>query len=467
IKNYPSDGSERPVANAVLAISSAPKGDFGTIQIEPDNIELYFNNTFQFTVSGWDQYFNPYPVTLSQVQFWVDSSLGAIDQNGLFKATSNGGSGYVYATYQGQTDSAFVRIKAIKAIDLEPEFAVTDSLQPVELSIQGLVETGEWIKISAASLDWQLTNSDVGYIDGNLFYGLHEGETQVIAFLDTLSDTISVRVEIGTDTKWLDLMETLDDWQLRGENIDSLHSALQFDSLQHTAGQYSLQLDYQFTYSGSQKADFYLKKKIPVYGVPEQIGIDFKSDGGNHKIYFVVSDNDGQLFKTDMRGYLKDSTRFVEVWQPTSTFTALDNFAQFNYPIQIEYIWFRPGSNANNGETVQGSVYFDNLRVQYPTVTSLIPLNQAQLPNSVRLFPNFPNPFNPKTNIRFTLPKPMLVKVRIFDVRGRLVEQLLNQKLSAGLHQIEWQSGDHASGVYFCQLSTPKNNLIRKMVLIK
>ena len=467
IKNHPSDGSERPVANAVLAISSAPKGQFGTIQIEPDNIELYFNQKYQFTVSGWDEYFNPYAISMQQVQFFVDSSLGTIDANGLFKATANGGSGYVYARYQNSLDSAFVLIKAIEKIDLEPEFVVTDTLQPVQLTVKGLVENGQTITLSAGNLHWEVTDPDVGFVQDGQFFGLQEGQTQVIAFLDTLSDSITVRVEVGTDTKLLDLMDDLKDWHLSGDNIDSVNSSLTLDSLTNTAGDYALRLNYRFTYSSSQRANFYLMKTIPIYGVPEKIGVDFKSDGGNHKIFFVVSDNNGERFKTDMRGYLKDSTQFVSVWHPVSTFSALEHMSQFNYPIQLEYIWFRPGSDVENGQTVNGTVYFDYLRVQYPTVTSLIPLNNKNLPQNIGLFVNFPNPFNPVTTIRFELPKPANVILKIFDVRGRLIEKLLEQRLSAGLHEVNWQAARYSSGVYFCNLNVEGKTFVHKMMFLK
>ncbi|APF17786.1 hypothetical protein Calab_2248 [Caldithrix abyssi DSM 13497] len=467
IMNHPSDGSERPVANAVLAISTAPRGSFGAIQIEPDNIEVYFNSAYQFTVSGWDTYYNPYSIQMQNVRFSVDSSLGVIDNEGLFRATANGGSGYVFARYENAVDSAFVRVIAIEQIDLQPEFAVTDTLTSLELQVKGVAETGKTISIAASSLEWILTNPAIGYVQDEKFFGRAEGETQIIARLDTLADTVTVRVEIGTDQRTLDLLESIDGWELSGENIDLLHSALQVDSLKHTAGDYSLRLDYRYVYSGAQKADFYLKKKIAIYGVPEKIGVDFRSDGGYHKIYFVVSDNDGELFKTDMRGYLTDSTQFVAVAHPTTTFTPFESQFQFHYPIQLEYIWFRPGASVQEGDSVAGSVYLDYLRVEYPTVTSLIPLTQNRLPQTARLLPSYPNPFNPFTTIRFELPNPALVEVKIYDVQGRLVERLLKQQLASGVHQLRWQAASLPSGVYFCRVKTEGQSLVQKLVLIK
>ncbi len=467
IVNHPSDGSERPVANAVLAVSTAPQGNFGHIQIEPDNVKMYFQGRFQFNVSGWDEYYNPFSINTSQVQFWVDSTLGQIQNDGLFVATVNGGSGYVYAQYQQAIDSAFVQVIGLQKIDLQPKFAATDTIQPISLSLKALTEDGKTISPSLESITWQVTNEQVGYVEDGKFWGTAEGRTFVIARLDTLVDSIEIKVEIGTDWKLIDMMDDLTSWHLDGQNYDSLHSFLQLDTTQKTAGKGALRLDYQFEYSAAHKADFYLKKQIPIYGLPEKIGVDFKSDGENHKLFFVVSDNDGELFKTDKRGYLNDSTQFVTVLHPTSSFSALENFSQFNYPIQLEYIWFRPGSHAQEGQIAKGSVYFDFLRVEYPVVTSLIPLTAAKMPTTVQLLPNFPNPFNPVTHIRFELPQATQVKLKIFDMRGRLVQLLLNQRLSPGIHQVEWQARDVASGIYFCWLQANGQTKVQKMILLK
>ncbi|NOX89197.1 MAG: phosphodiester glycosidase family protein, partial [Calditrichaeota bacterium] len=302
IKNHPSDGSERAVANALLAVSSAPKGDFGYIQIEPDNVSLYYNSVQQFTVSGWDEYYNPYPLQQNQLYFSVDSSLGTVDAKGLFRAKANGGSGYVYAHYPNAVDSAYVFIKPVLSIDLQPEYAVTDTITPLEFIVNAIAEDGQVVHLSPGVYVWRAVNPMIGEVDENgKFYGKSEGETQVIASLGDISDTVTVRVEIGVDETLLDSLDTPEDWKLSGENFDSLSTNLSIDTEHFTFGRGALRLDYAYTYSTSKPTNFYLIKKIPIYGVPSKISIDFKSDGQKHKLYFVVSDNNGELYKSDKR----------------------------------------------------------------------------------------------------------------------------------------------------------------------
>jgi flagellar hook assembly protein FlgD len=88
------------------------------------------------------------------------------------------------------------------------------------------------------------------------------------------------------------------------------------------------------------------------------------------------------------------------------------------------------------------------------------------------LRPNYPNPFNPRTQIDFFVPQDAAVDVSVFNLLGQKVVCLLNKELSAGLHSVEWDGTDEyghqaASGVYFYRMTTPTTSETRKMVLVK
>ncbi|MBD3291019.1 hypothetical protein GF337_19585, partial [candidate division KSB1 bacterium] len=136
IKNSPSDGSERAVANALLAISSAPTGELSHIQVEPDNYSFRMNDQIQFQTSGWDENYNPAPLTSDLIEFEVDPALGTITDNGLFTATSNGGEGWVYTRYNELVDSAFIHITRIAEITLHPHSATTDTSLEIQFSVE-------------------------------------------------------------------------------------------------------------------------------------------------------------------------------------------------------------------------------------------------------------------------------------------------------------------------------------------
>jgi hypothetical protein len=85
---------------------------------------------------------------------------------------------------------------------------------------------------------------------------------------------------------------------------------------------------------------------------------------------------------------------------------------------------------------------------------------------------NVPNPFNPATAIHFTLPEDAAVKLVIYDVSGRIVRTLLDEKRRADNYKVQWDGRDMngdpvASGVYFYRINAGKHHATRKMVLLK
>ncbi|MDP8205466.1 MAG: FlgD immunoglobulin-like domain containing protein [Candidatus Electryonea clarkiae] len=95
-----------------------------------------------------------------------------------------------------------------------------------------------------------------------------------------------------------------------------------------------------------------------------------------------------------------------------------------------------------------------------------------ETPGSFQLNQNFPNPFNPGTNISFEIARAENVNLSIYDITGRLVTTLLNEPISAGTHSIFWNGNDLngipvASGNYFYRLNNSSNSTYKRMVLVK
>lgn len=77
---------------------------------------------------------------------------------------------------------------------------------------------------------------------------------------------------------------------------------------------------------------------------------------------------------------------------------------------------------------------------------------QPYASTGVEIFPNYPNPFNSFTNIRFSLPATGYVRSVVYDLAGREVTQLHNGPLMAGSHELTWHPETLASGMYFCRI---------------
>ena len=91
----------------------------------------------------------------------------------------------------------------------------------------------------------------------------------------------------------------------------------------------------------------------------------------------------------------------------------------------------------------------------------------SQLPTKFSLEQNYPNPFNPATTIAYSIPKESLVSLKIYDVMGREVAEVVNGRQSAGAYNVEFDAASLASGTYFYKLTAGDFISVKKMVLLK
>jgi hypothetical protein len=104
----------------------------------------------------------------------------------------------------------------------------------------------------------------------------------------------------------------------------------------------------------------------------------------------------------------------------------------------------------------------------YETSATVVEANEASAPPpAFALEQNFPNPFNPETAIRYSLPQPAEVDLAVYDVSGRLIAVLAQGRQTAGSHKISWNARHLPSGIYFVKLRTAEFQATRKMLLVR
>jgi hypothetical protein len=91
----------------------------------------------------------------------------------------------------------------------------------------------------------------------------------------------------------------------------------------------------------------------------------------------------------------------------------------------------------------------------------------TDLPQTLHLAQNHPNPFSQLTAISYQLRAPSHTTLQIFDISGNLVETLVDEKKEAGNHQVEWDGKDLASGLYFYRLQVGDFTATKKMILLR
>jgi len=105
-----------------------------------------------------------------------------------------------------------------------------------------------------------------------------------------------------------------------------------------------------------------------------------------------------------------------------------------------------------------GAFYFHQSAIEPPD--ELLPTEHA-------LYPNWPNPFNPTTTIRYDVKQTGRVRLTIFNLLGQQVTRLIDKQHLAGTYTISWHATDLPSGIYFYQMQTPGFVQTRKLILLK
>jgi hypothetical protein len=165
-----------------------------------------------------------------------------------------------------------------------------------------------------------------------------------------------------------------------------------------------------------------------------------------------IASNDGLLEQSDIRVHfgLNDASHADSIiieW-PSGTIESYSDIEANTYYI----------ANEGNG-------------ILEPFVTSL-QSESNYIPNKTKLNGNFPNPFNPNTNITYTLGTRAFVKLKIYNSLGEHINTIISDNQQAGNYIVQWNGKDAkgnslASGIYFCQLTAGGFRKSRKMLLLK
>ena len=152
--------------------------------------------------------------------------------------------------------------------------------------------------------------------------------------------------------------------------------------------------------------------------------------------------------------------------------------------LRVAWSIFRPGHvRANSsrflvdgtiGEPFMGSSQSQNffLRIghfystQIATAVNDWEVNGSLIPDTYDLSHNYPNPFNPSTTVRYSLPRTAHVTLRIFNTLGQEIATLVDGEKNAGFYQVQWNAAV-PSGIYFYRLQAGEFAETKKMILLR
>jgi hypothetical protein len=165
-----------------------------------------------------------------------------------------------------------------------------------------------------------------------------------------------------------------------------------------------------------------------------------------------------------------------------------NNVARFNTQTNT---WSTLGTGSSNGVSISGyggAVYAlavvgnevvvggnftsaggvsANYVARWNSGTSRVEQLSPTAPKTFLLEQNYPNPFNPSTTIRYQLPVASEVKLEVYDVLGKKIATVVNERQSAGSYQVVWNASGLSSGTYFYRLQAGTFVETKKMIMVK
>lgn len=188
-----------------------------------------------------------------------------------------------------------------------------------------------------------------------------------------------------------------------------------------------------------------------------------------NRIYSSYSDSNGRVWSdASIIGCSIPAYVFVqgndEIYPTVSKTGNSTNIFNITYSVS-NY----PGScSFTNTSTPKGKVY-QVFKKFCPTFQGggAVTTISTEIPKTYSLEQNYPNPFNPKTIIRFDILKANDVKITVYDITGREVARLVQQKLNAGKYSVDFDAVNIASGIYFYSIVAGDFVQTKKMILVK
>ena len=179
--------------------------------------------------------------------------------------------------------------------------------------------------------------------------------------------------------------------------------------------------------------------------------------GGFYDIFILKFTNSGaRQWATYYGGNDYDSEPGVCI-DSSSNFYVTGSTKSINFPTKTL-------SGAYNDTALDGSA--DAFILKFSSTVDIKKISN-EIPVKYSLHQNYPNPFNPTTNIRYDIPKSSFVKITVYNILGKELATLVNEKLSAGSYEVDWDATSYTSGVYFYKLITDNFVDVKKMLLIK
>ena len=243
--------------------------------------------------------------------------------------------------------------------------------------------------------------------------------------------------------------------------------------------------------------DFSFEKNYWTWEVTTPASADWNIENGVS--HFVIADGGDQISEVQLRqngiGLIQGkeyvfefdaratASRIFEakVGQDVSPYTNYSKIGlssvstawkHFSFPFTMEDPTDYNARIVFNSGTSNIDIYIDNVSLK-ATTESGIDEENSQNPGKFKLKVNYPNPFNSSTKIAFYIPQVSQVVIKIYNIQGEFIQELVNQKLETGDHVVNFDASNLSSGIYLCKFEASYQNnskpysAVQKLLLLK
>ena len=437
IKNSPSDGTERYVGNGVIFYSTAPVDDnFATLAFEPRAYKVPITATFRPIIYAYNQYGLLKSKDVTEAVVTCDEHIGTM-KDGVFTATQEQATGYLYAEYNGLKTKQLV--STVKSdVNLVSDAYIVDDRRGYPIQMNSSIGNFTY-EVNAASVDWASSDAEVANVEEGLVYGYKNGAVTLTGISPNFADTVNITVEIPESNRQA-IFPTIvaEDWKLKqsgGKNIAMTPNGTGFD----------------LTYTGANARSNYITatSSTTTYSLPYGVRVDINpGDAPITKMQIAIADklgNRGNLIITDQDIPKNTLTSYIV---PFTSIVDIDNNA--SYPITISNIRFDMGTSTTGTEykiqvPVLEQLYGDPSGVEH-IINS--PSNQIKL---------YPNPAEAGAPV--TIECEGAAKVEIYNIGGALVESVAIEGTTA------IETANLNKGIYIVRVITDDATSMGKLII--
>lgn len=364
--------------------------------------------------------------------------------------------------------TALNNLPQIQQYNLLPEIDEILVGQKVNMKLTGEILNGGTIFIDSTIVLWSIADTLSTINSSAILTAKYAGITTVKA--NFMGTEITKSFAILPSYNFYEI-ESFDSLQGLNYNFENLlpQSYLEVVDTNFSSPQKSLLLNYAYNYIGVDKHKVIFNCNYNLLGQPDSIMIDVFNNGNRHVVEFGFQDADGDMFRVNS---VPNALYYKFGWNTVKS--AINKLgSSFTYPAKLNKLTFYFVHNTNDSLNI-GEVLLDNLKIHNGIISSF--KNEDISPNDFILYQNFPNPFNPTTRIKFSIPfignsnpnkfqPPTIIK--LYDVLGREIAELKNEIMDPGEYEIIFDGRHMASGVYYCALRFGNFTENIKIVLLK